>query len=367
LRYSEGWVEEKEMYDIKVTKANPLKAKPTDESKLGFGKIFSDHMLMIDYTEGQGWHDARVVPYGKLSLDPASCVLHYGQEIFEGAKCYRTEKGFNLFRIRDNFERFSRSAERMGMAQLPVDLGVESLLKLLSVDKEWTPHKEGTSLYIRPTMIATDAMLGVSAAKNYLYYAILSPSGAYYASGLAPVGIYVEDKLVRAVRGGVGFAKTGGNYAASILAGVKAKHEGYAQVLWLDGVEQRYIEEVGSMNMMFAYEDKKIVTPMLNGSILSGITRDSVLKLAHHMGYETEEKRISIDEIMADAKSGKLTEAFGTGTAAVVSPVNRICYKDEDVKIGDGNIGKITQKLYDTLTGIQFGKIADPFGWITKL
>ena len=355
------------MYEIKVTKATQLKQKPTDESKLGFGKIFSDHMLLIDYQEGLGWHDARVVPYGNLSLDPACSVLHYGQEIFEGAKCYRTAKGFNLFRIRDNFERMNRSAERMGMAQLPIELYMESLMALLAVDKEWTPHAEGTSLYIRPTMIATDAALGVSAAQNYLYYVLLSPSGAYYASGLAPVAIYVEDKLVRAVRGGVGFAKTGGNYAASILAGAKAKHEGYAQVLWLDGVEQRYIEEVGSMNMMFVYENRKIVTPMLNGSILPGITRDSILKLGKHMGYEVEESHMCIDDVIADAKSGKITEAFGTGTAAVVSPVNKMTYKDLTVSIGDGGIGKITQKLYDTLTGIQWGKVPDTFGWITEL
>ncbi|MDD3921504.1 MAG: branched-chain amino acid aminotransferase [Eubacteriales bacterium] len=355
------------MYEIKVTKADKLKAKPTDEDKLGFGKIFSDHMLLIDYDEGMGWHDARVVPYGNLSLDPAACVLHYSQEIFEGSKCYRTAEGFNLFRIKDNFARMNRSATRMGMPEMPGELQMESLLKLLDVDKEWTPHKEGTSLYIRPTMIATEAALGVSAAKKYLYYVLLSPSGAYYASGLAPVGIYVEDKLVRAVRGGVGFAKTGGNYAASILAGTNAKHQGYAQVLWLDGVEQRYIEEVGSMNMMFVYENKRIVTPALNGSILPGITRDSVLKLAAHMGYETEEKRLSIDDIMSDAKSGKLTEAFGTGTAAVVSPVNKIAYMNDVVEIGDGDIGKITQKLYNTLTGIQYGKLNDIYNWVTKL
>ncbi len=355
------------MFDIRIEKAAHLKEKPTDESKLGFGRIFSDHMLLIDYTEGQGWYDARVVPYGNLSLDPASSVLHYGQEIFEGAKCYRTPEGFNLFRIRDNFLRMNRSAERMGMAQMPVELYMESLMALLNVDKEWTPHREGTSLYIRPTMIAVDPFLGVSAAQRYLYYVLLSPSGAYYAGGLAPVAIYVEDQLVRAVRGGVGFAKTGGNYAASILAGAKAKHAGYAQVLWLDGVEQRYIEEVGSMNMMFVYENKRIVTPALNGSILPGITRDSVMKLAASMGYEVEEKRMAIDDVMADAKSGKLTEAFGTGTAAVVSPVNQITYRDDNVKVGDGNIGVITQKLYDTITGIQTGKLPDPYGWVTQL
>lgn len=342
------------MYDIKVTKAVPLKQKPADESKLGFGKIFSDHMLLIDFDEGKGWHDARVVPYGNLSLSPAACVLHYSQEIFEGAKCYRTEKGFNLFRIRDNFARFNRSAERMGMAQIPEELCMEGLLTLLNLDKEWTPHREGTSLYIRPTMIATDPFLGVSSSRSYLFYILLSPSGAYYASGLAPVGIYVEDKYVRAVRGGVGFAKTGGNYAASILAGMKAKHEGYAQVLWLDGVEQRYIEEVGSMNMMFVYENKKIVTPVLNGSILPGITRDSVIRLAGTMGLEVEEKRLAIDDVMADAKSGKITEAFGTGTAAVtdargnpvpnlqvrlsVRPGNVIAQREETLEIGRAHV-----------------------------
>ena len=355
------------MINMQITKAQTLKTKPADETKLGFGKIFTDHMLLINYDEGQGWHDARIVPYGNLSLDPASSVLHYGQEIFEGAKCYRTEKGFNLFRIRDNFARMNHSAERMGMAQMDPDMYYDSLMALLQLEKEWTPHSVGTSLYIRPTMIATDPYLGVSAAKSYLYYVILSPVGAYYASGLAPVGIYVEDKLVRAVRGGVGFAKTGGNYGASILAGMQAKHEGYAQVLWLDGVEQRYIEEVGAMNMMFVYENRKIVTPMLNGSILPGITRDSVLKLAKTLGYETEEKRMAIDEVIADAKNGKVTEAFGTGTAAVVSPVNKIRFKDEEVKIGDGNIGTITQKLYDTLTGIQWGLVEDPMHWTTQI
>lgn len=355
------------MFDITVTKTTQPKQKPADESQLGFGKIFSDHMLLIDYTEGQGWHDARIVPYGNLSLDPASSVLHYGQEIFEGAKCYRTESGFNLFRIRDNFVRMNHSAERMGMAQMPVELYMESLLQLLALDKEWTPRKKGTSLYIRPTMIATDPYLGVAAATHYLYYVLLSPSGAYYAGGLAPVAIYVEDQLVRAVRGGVGFAKTGGNYAASILAGAKAKHAGYAQVLWLDGVEQRYIEEVGAMNMMFVYDNQRIVTPELNGSILPGITRDSVLKLAKDMGYEVEERRMAIDEVIADARAGKLTEAFGTGTAAVVSPVNQIAYRGDSVGIGNGEIGGITQKLYDTLTGIQTGSRQDPYGWITRI
>ena len=355
------------MYDIKITKAKVLKEKPKDETKLGFGQIFTDHMLLINYKEGVGWHDARVTPLENLSLHPASSVLHYSQEIFEGAKCYRGQHGMNLFRIRDNFERMNRSAARMGMATMPIDLYLESLMALLSVDKEWTPHQDSTSLYIRPTMIATKPYLGLAASDSYLYFVLLSPSGAYYASGLAPVGIYVEDEHVRAVRGGVGIAKTGGNYSASILAGVKAKKLGYAQVLWLDGVEQLYVEEVGAMNMMFVYENKKIVTPVLNGSILSGITRDSTLKLAKHLGFETEERPIPIDEVIDGAKSGRITEAFGTGTAAVISPVNKIFFRGEEVFIGDNSIGPIAQKLYDMLTGIQYGRVEDPFGWITPV
>ncbi len=353
---------------IRITKTATPKTRPEDESKLGFGKIFTDHMLLIEYDAGQGWHDARVEPYGPLSLDPASSVLHYGQEIFEGLKCYRNQEGgFQLFRPRDNFLRMNRSAERMGMAGIDVELCMEGLLALLAVDKDWTPQAEGTSLYIRPTMIATDPFLGVAASNRYLFYIILSPSGAYYASGLAPVGIYVESQLVRAVRGGVGFAKTGGNYAASILAGVKAKEKGYAQVLWLDGVEQRYIEEVGAMNMMFVYEGKKVVTPELNGSILPGITRDSVMTLAKEMGFAVEERRLSIDEVVQDAKSGKLLEAFGTGTAAVVSPVNKICHRDEEVLLGNGGIGDVTLKLYNRLVDIQLGKVQGPQGWIVKV
>ncbi len=353
---------------IQMTRNNNPKAKPEDESKLGFGKVFTDHMLLMDYDAGQGWHDARVVPYGPLSLDPACSVLHYGQEIFEGLKCYRNPQGgYQLFRPRDNFERLNRSAQRMGMAAIDVDLCMEGLLALLSWDKDWTPHSEGTSLYIRPTMIATDPFLGVGASGKYLFYIILSPSGRYYAEGLAPVGIYVEDHLVRAVRGGVGFAKTGGNYAASILAGAKAKTKGYAQVLWLDGVHQRYIEEVGAMNMMFVYGGKEIVTPALNGSILPGITRDSVMKLAQAMGLSVVERQMAIDEVIADIKSGRITEAFGTGTAAVVSPVNKICYLDEEVRLGSDQVGDITMGLYERLTDIQLGRAQDPMGWTLKL
>ena len=354
--------------NITITKTQNPKTKPTDDSKLGFGQIFTDHMFLMNYTEGIGWHDARITPYAPISLDPSCQVLHYGQEIFEGLKCYRTpDNQFQLFRPYANFERMNNSSDRMAMAHLDVEMAMEGLLALLSIEKEWTPHTIGTSLYIRPTMIATDNFLGVSASKTYLFFIILSPSGAYYSSGLAPVKIYTEDAYVRAVRGGVGCAKTGGNYASSILANVHAKHKGFSQVLWLDGVEQRYIEEVGAMNMMFVYDNKKIVTPVLNGSILPGITRDSILQLARTLGYETEEARMCIHDVIADCKSGRITEAFGTGTAAVVSPVSHIAFKEEEIQIGDGNIGKITQSLYDHLTGIQYGVLQDKNNWVLSV
>ncbi|MBQ2956543.1 MAG: branched-chain amino acid aminotransferase [Clostridia bacterium] len=355
------------MQEIKFIKAETLKQKPTDESKLGFGKIFTDYMFTMEYDPENGWHNPCVEPYHPLSLDPSTSVLHYGQSIFEGMKCYRrADGGLQLFRPRDNFARMNRSADRLSIPQFDEELALEGLKKLLEVEKDWVPHNVGTSLYIRPTIIATDAMLGVHAAHHYLFFIILSPVGAYYAQGLAPVGIYVEDTYVRAVRGGFGFAKTAGNYAASIKAGEVAAKKGYAQVLWLDGVEQKYVEEVGAMNMMFKI-DGKIITPMLNGSILAGITRDSVLKLAAHMGIPTEERRIAIDEIFEAAKNGTLEEAFGTGTAAVVSPVGELCRGDEKVIISNNEIGETTQKLYDTLTGIQWGTVEDPFGWIVRL
>ncbi|MCQ2453614.1 MAG: branched-chain amino acid aminotransferase [Clostridia bacterium] len=353
--------------EIKVTLTTAPKAKPQDETQLGFGRLFTDHMFLMDYYAGQGWVDPRIVPYGAFQMDPAAMVLHYGQAIFEGMKCYRrADGGLQLFRPTANFARMSNSAERMCMPRLDEEAAFEGLKKLLEVEQEWVPHNVGTSLYIRPTMIAMDAQLGVHAAKHYLFYIILSPVGSYYKDGLKPVNIYVEDKYVRAVRGGTGFTKCAGNYAASILAGDIAEKKGYSQVLWLDGVEQKYVEEVGAMNMMFAYGNK-IVTPMLNGSILPGITRDSILTIARQMGYEVVEDRLAIADIFADAKSGKLTEAFGTGTAAVISPVGKLAMNDEVLTVGDGNIGTISQKLYDTLTGIQWGTIEDKNGWIVKL
>ena len=355
------------MQEIKVALSTALKPKPQDESQLGFGRIFTDHMFLMNYEKGRGWYDPRIVPYGDFSMDPAAMVFHYGQAIFEGTKCYRRQDGgLQLFRPEENLARMSRSAERMAMPHLDEETALEGLKKLVEIEKDWVPHQEGTSLYIRPTMIALDAQLGVHASHKYLFYIILSPVGAYYKEGLKPVGIYVEDSYVRAVRGGVGFTKCAGNYAASILAGDIAEKKGYAQVLWLDGVEQKYVEEVGSMNMMFAY-GKKIVTPMLNGSILPGITRKSVLQLAAQLGYEVEEKRIAIEDVFEDIKAGRCTEAFGTGTAAVISPVGELCWKDEKVTLGDGSIGPVAQKLYDTLTGIQYGRLPDENGWIVKL
>ena len=355
------------MQEIKVTLSAVLKQKPQDESQLGFGRIFTDHMFLMNYEKGRGWYDPRIVPYGDFSMDPAAMVFHYGQAIFEGTKCYRRQDGgLQLFRPEENLARMSRSAERMAMPHLDEETALQGLKKLVEIDQDWVPHQDGTSLYIRPTMIALDAQLGVHASHKYLFYIILSPVGAYYKEGLKPVGIYVEDSYVRAVRGGVGFTKCAGNYAASILAGDIAEKKGYAQVLWLDGVEQKYVEEVGSMNMMFAYGNR-IVTPMLNGSILPGITRKSVLQLAAQLGYEVEEKRIAIEDVFEDIKAGRCTEAFGTGTAAVISPVGELCWKDEKVTLGDGSIGPVAQKLYDTLTGIQYGRLPDENGWIVKL
>lgn len=353
--------------NISVTKTSAPRMKPQDESKLGFGTIFTDHMFLMDYVAGQGWNNPRVVPFADFSLSPAAMVLHYGQAIFEGTKCYRRQDGgLQLFRPEDNFARMSRSALRMAMPALDEKMALEGLKTLLAVDGDWVPHTPGTSLYIRPTMIALDPQLGVHAAQHYLFFIILSPVGAYYADGLKPVKIYVEDQYVRAVRGGVGFTKCAGNYGASILAGEAAARLGFAQVLWLDGVEQKYIEEVGAMNICFVYGDR-IVTPMLNGSILPGITRDSMLKLAPALGYQVEEKRLSMAEVFDDIKSGRITEAFGTGTAAVISPVGVLRWHEEALTVGDGGIGRVAQNLYNHLTGIQYGMESDPMGWVMPL
>ena len=351
--------------EIKVNLTKNKKPIPTDESKLGFGKCFTDHMFVMDYTVGKGWHDARIEPYGPISLDPSSSVFHYGQEVFEGLKAYKTKDGtIQLFRPEENFKRLNNSNDRLCIPQVDEKFCIEALKKLIEVDKDWIPSAEGTSLYVRPFIIGCEPVLGVHPANNYKFIIILSPSGSYYASGLAPVKIYVEANYVRAVRGGIGYAKTGGNYAASLKAQEDA--EGYSQVLWLDGVERKYIEEVGAMNVFFVIGDE-IATPALQGSILPGITRKSCIEILKDWGYNVNERRISIAEVEEAAKNGQLKEMFGTGTAAVVSPVGELKYKDDIININDNKIGEITKKLYDEITGIQRGTLPDKYGWITKV
>lgn len=355
------------MYEIKVERTSAPKAKPTDESKLGFGTIFTDHMLVINYDKGQGWHDARIVPYGPIPMEPAAMCLHYGQTIFEGLKAYRGDDGaVYLFRPDENFKRLTASCERLCIPPLDEGLLLESLRQLVALERDWIPKAKDASLYIRPFIIATEPKLGVKPADNYLYMVVLSPSGPYYPSGLDPVKIYVEKSYVRAVRGGIGMAKTGGNYAASLKAQDEAHEQDYSQVLWLDGVERKYVEEVGAMNMFFVLGDE-IVTPALSGSILSGITRKSVLELLRSWGLNAVERRLSIDEVVDAYKAGKLAEAFGTGTAAVISPVGELKYDDLVMTIGGGKIGPISQRLYDTLTALQWGRSEDPFGWRVKV
>ena len=349
------------MLDIKIERTTTPKAKPT--GKLGFGKIFTDHMFIMNYTNGKGWHDPRIVPFQDITLSPAAMVYHYGQEMFEGLKAYKGVNGETLlFRPDMNGKRTNDTNDRLCIPQIPVEDFVQAVKAVVKVDEEWIPTEPGTSLYIRPFIIATEPFLGVDVSDTFLFMIILSPSGAYYESGLAPVGIWIEDDYVRAVRGGMGYAKTGGNYAASLAAQVKAHDGGYSQVLWLDGVERKYIEEVGAMNIFFKI-DGKIVTPMLNGSILPGITRNSVLELCRSWGMDVEERKISVEELLEAQKSGKLEECFGTGTAAVISPVGKLRYKDDVMVIGGGEIGPVSQKIYDTVTGIQLGKLEDPFGW----
>ena len=354
------------MLDIKITRTQTPKEKP-DETKLGFGKIFTDHMFIMDYTEGKGWHDPRIEPYHNLSLSPASMVFHYGQEMFEGLKAYRGADGkARLFRPDMNGKRTNDTNKRLCIPELPVEDFVEAVKAVVKVDEDWIPTAPSTSLYIRPFIIATDDFLGVAPSKTYMFIIILSPSGAYYESGLAPVGIWIEDDYVRAVKGGIGFAKTGGNYAACLAAQVKAHDGGYSQVLWLDGVERKYIEEVGAMNIFFKI-DGKVVTPALSGSILPGITRNSVINLCKDWGLEVEERKISVDELIEAQKTGKLEECFGSGTAAVISPVGTLRYKDDVMQIGDGTTGELSQKLYDTVTGIQNGTVEDKFGWVVNV
>ena len=349
--------------EIKIQKTTTPKAKP-DQTKLGFGKYYTDHMFMMNYDEGEGWHDARIVPYGPIPLDPAAMVLHYAQEIFEGLKAYRTKEGkIQLFRPEKNMARMNLSCDRLCIPQIDEEFAVKAIKTLVKLDEDWIPTEEGTSLYIRPYIFAVDVHIGVHPAKHLIFAIILSPVGAYYPNGIAPVKIFVEQKYVRAVVGGTGFTKAGANYAISLKGQEEAEKQGYVQTLWLDGVERKYVEEVGSMNVFFIIGDE-VVTPALVGSILGGITRMSIIELLRSKGYTVNERRISIDELVEAHKAGKLKEAFGTGTAAVISPIGELKYKDTVMTINDSKIGETSQMLYDTLTGIQWGRIPDTMGWI---
>lgn len=352
---------------ISIQRTAAPKQKPTDESKLGFGKIFTDHMFIMNYDEGQGWHDPRIVPYGPLSLEPSAMCLHYGQEVFEGMKAYRAPDGrILLFRPDRNLARLNTSNDRLCIPEIDEDFALECIKELVKLDADWIPTSEGTSLYIRPFIFAVDPMLGVHPGKHLMFVIILSPVGAYYDGGLAPVKIFVEDEYVRAVRGGMGFSKTGGNYAASLKAQQLAEKQGYTQVLWLDGVERKYVEEVGAMNVFFVI-DGTVVTPELDGATLAGVTRMSAIEMIRSWGVKVEERPLAIDEITKAAEEGRLDEAFGTGTAAVVSPIGELKYQDKVMPINNGEIGPISQKLYDCLTGLQFGKLEDTFGWTVEV
>jgi len=353
--------------EIKVTLTAAPKKKPAKGSELGFGQIFTDHYFIMDYTEGLGWHNPRIVPYENLSLDPSSMVFHYGQAAFEGLKAYKGKNGETLlFRPNMNFERMNSSDARLCMPELDVGFVLEALKELLKVEAGWIPEDTGTSLYIRPFMIATDPFIGVRPSNTYLFLIILSPVGAYYPEGLAPVKIYVETEYVRAVRGGLGFTKAAANYAASLKSQKNAKERGYTQVLWLDAIERKYIEEVGTMNVFFKIGGK-IVTPSLTGSILPGITRDSAIKLLKKFGFEVEERLVSLEEISAAYGAGMLEEAFGTGTAAVISPIGELIIGERRLALSDGKIGELSQRLYDTITRIQYGESEDPFDWVVRV
>ena len=354
------------VFSIKIERSATLKEKP-DANALGFGQIFTDHMFVMDYSEGQGWHSARIIPYQPISLDPSAMVFHYGQTVFEGMKAYATASNeVLLFRPERNFRRLNHSNERLCIPAINEEHALMALKELVKLDRDWIPTAPGTSLYIRPFIIATEPYLGVSASKNYQFIIIMSPVGSYYKEGLNPVKILVEKQYVRAVVGGTGEAKTGGNYASSLKAATLAAKEGYSQTLWLDGKENQYIEEVGSMNIFFKINGT-VITPSLNGSILPGITRDSILNILKSKNIPVEERRISIDEVMEAHANGKLEEAFGTGTAAVISPIGEFKFEEQKILVNNNQIGELTQALYDQLTGIQNGTVEDPFGWTVTL
>ena len=342
------------------------KEKP-DASSLGFGKYFTDHMFIMEYDDANGWHNDRIEPFHRLSLHPASTVFHYGAEIFEGLKAYRTPDGaVQLFRPIENIRRMNNSAERLRLPQFSEEDGIEILDTFVRTEQDWVPSAPGTSLYLRPFLFGNDETLGVHSIHHAMFVLIASPVGSYYKEGINPVRIMIESEDVRAVRGGTGYAKCGGNYAASNRAGENAEKLGFSQVLWLDGVHRKYIEEVGAMNVMFRFGDE-IATPALTGSILPGITRKSCIELLRADGWTVNERLISVDELEEAMKNGTLTEAWGCGTAAVVSPIGELYYNGHSCIVGGGKIGEVTQKLYDTLTGIQWGRLPDTHGWIHKI
>ena len=355
------------MLDIKITATTSKKEKPAD-NVLGFGRYFTDHMFIMDYDVAKGWHDARIVPYGPIALDPSAMVFHYAQELFEGLKAYRCADGhIQLFRPDKNIERMNNTCRRMCVPEIPLEDALQAIKTLVEYEKDWVPHSEGTSLYIRPFIIATEPQLGVHPSKLYKFIIILSPVGSYYAGGLDPVKIMIERKYVRCVKGGTGEAKVGGNYAASLLGQKEAEEKGYAQVLWLDGIERKYIDEVGAMNVFFVIDGTVITPSLADGNILPGVTRRSCIELLKKWGYSVEERKISIDEVVEAHENGKLQESFGTGTAAVISPVGEYNDDGKVITINDGKIGPISQKLYDSLTALQWGKVEDDMGWIVRV
>ncbi len=355
--------------EIRINKIEPekMKKKPVDESKLGFGKIFTDHMFTAKYHVDKGWHDAVIEPYRAFSLDPTSMCLHYGQEIFEGMKAYRGKDGaIFLFRPDENIKRMNVSAERMCMAAIDEGMFMDGLKKLILLEKDWIPRGIGTSLYIRPTLIATEKALGVHPANEYLFFIVVGPVGAYYPEGFNPTKMYVSEEYVRSVRGGTGNCKAAGNYAASLYASRIANEMGYTQVLWLDAIEMKYIEEVGTSNVFFVIDDE-LITPPLGGTILPGVTRDSVIRIARSWGIPVNERPISIDEVLSAHADGSLKEAFASGTAAIVSPIGQFFYKGRESIINKGEVGALTEKLYNEILQIQYGEKEDPFGWRIKV
>ena len=354
------------MRSFPVTRNTDPRPRPPDD-QLRFGEVFTDHMFRMDYEEGHGWRDPRIVPYAPFSLDPACCVLHYAQAVFDGLKAFRGADGVvRIFRGDRHAARLNRSCEQLCIPPLDPALVLESFHALIGLDRQWVPSRPGTALYLRPTVIATGTFLGVRPSHSYLYYVILSPVGAYYKEGLNPVSILATDRHVRAVPGGLGAAKTAANYAASLFAGREAQRQGYAQVLWLDAREREFLEEVGSMNIMLRIGDT-VVTPPLGGTILDGITRDTVLRLLQDWGIPVEERAISIKEVARAHESGELAEMWGTGTAVVISPVGALGYRDTRMTINGGRTGELTRRLHDAITAIQYGASNDPHGWTSRV